>query len=83
MHRPMNEVVASQGEMLQRRGTEGATLAPKALAAALEDHVRQVTAWLDQQRHMRVCHVHYRRLLRQPEEELDNWTRCWASSRCH
>lgn len=71
MHRPMNEVVASQGAMLQRRGTEGSTLAPTALAAALEDHVRQVTEWLDKQRHMRVCHVHYRRLLQQPEEELD------------
>jgi len=71
MHRPMSEVVASQAEMLQRRGTQGATLAPPALAAALEDHVRQVTAWLDQQRHMRVCQVHYRRLLQRPEEELD------------
>ena len=71
MHRPMSEVVASQAEMLRRRGTQGAGLAPAAMAAALEVHVRQVTAWLEKQPHMRVCHVHHRRLLQQPEQELD------------
>jgi hypothetical protein len=72
MHRPLAEVVASQAEMIRRRGTQGAALTPAALEAALEGHVRQVMAWLERQPHMRVCHVHYHRLLQEPQAETDS-----------
>jgi len=72
MHRPLAEVVASQAEMIRRRGTQGAALTPPALAAALEGHVRQVMAWLDKQPHIRVCHVHYHRLLQEPQAQTDS-----------
>ena len=47
MQRPLPEVLASQDEMLRRRGTykEGAN--PAAISAAFEKHLREVYAWLD------------------------------------
>src|SRR3954470_1274126 len=46
MQRPLPEVLASQDEMMRRRGTykEGAN--PAAMAAAFEKHLREVYAWL-------------------------------------
>jgi hypothetical protein len=46
MQRPLPEVVASQAEMIRRRGTTGAALAPAALIAGLGAHLNQVNAWL-------------------------------------
>jgi hypothetical protein len=46
LQRPLSEVVASQAEMIRRRGTTGAGLAPAALIAGLGAHLNQVNAWL-------------------------------------
>ncbi len=72
MHRPLAEVVASQGELIRRLGTRGADLPPTAMAAALEAHLKQVLAWLERQPHVRVCHLHCLRLLQEPQAELDS-----------
>jgi hypothetical protein len=71
MQRPLAEVVASQGELIRRRGTHGADLPPAAMAGALEAHLKQVLAWLERQPHMRVCYVPYHRLLREPAAEVE------------
>jgi len=66
MERPMPEVLASQDEMLKRRGT-----APSAdhalLTNAFRDHMRQVTAWLEQRNDIPICRVGYRKLVSDPE----------------
>src|SRR5271169_5346990 len=46
MERPLPEIVASQAEMIRRRGTSGPKLADAALLAALQAHVNQVNSWL-------------------------------------
>lgn len=68
MQRPLPEVLASQDQMLRRRGTykEGAN--PAAIAAAFEKHLREVYAWLDSRSNVRVVRLPYRDVLNQPAE---------------
>lgn len=68
MQRPMAEVLASQDEMLRRRGTykEGANQA--AIAAAFEKHLREVDAWLIGKTYVRVLRISYHHLLSRAEE---------------
>jgi len=66
MQRPLGEVLASQDEMLRRRGTykEGANQA--AISAAFEKHLREVYAWLDSNPSVRSRRIAYHDALRQP-----------------
>lgn len=66
MQRPLAEVVASQAEMIRRRGTTGAALAPAALVAGLGAHLNQVNAWLRDKVNMSVYRVEHHDVLREP-----------------
>ncbi len=68
MQRPLPEVLASQDEMLRRRGTykEGAN--PAAIAAAFEKHLREVYAWLDGKSYVKTCRMPYHDVLKNPKE---------------
>jgi hypothetical protein len=68
MQRPMPEVLASQDEMLRRRGNykEGANSA--VIAAAFEKHLREVYDWLDGKLYIRTLRVQYHDVLSQPAE---------------
>ncbi len=66
MERPLPEVVASQAEMIRRRGTSGAALPPAALIAGLGAHLNQVNAWLKGKPDILVCRVGYHEVLRDP-----------------
>jgi hypothetical protein len=68
MQRPLAEVVASQAEMIHRRGTTGATVGEAALIAALQAHLNQVSAWLDRLRGAKVYRIDYHAVLHQPRE---------------
>ena len=72
MQRPLPEVLASQDQMLRRRGTfkEGANQA--AMAAAFEKHLREVYAWLDGKPYVKSIRVAYHEVLKQPEEVSRN-----------
>ncbi|HZP17091.1 MAG TPA: hypothetical protein VFB00_03930, partial [Terriglobales bacterium] len=65
MERPLPEVLASQEEMLKRRGTAG-NEDPAQLSSAFRDHMREVVAWLEQRDDIPICRVGYRRLLGDP-----------------
>jgi hypothetical protein len=64
MERPLGEVMASQDQMLRRRGAfkEGAD--PAAITAAFEKHLREVYAWLDGKPHVKALRVAYHDVLR-------------------
>jgi hypothetical protein len=66
MQRPLPEVLASQDQMLRRRGTykEGANQA--GIAAAFDKHLKEVYAWLDSRSNVRVVRVAYHEVLNQP-----------------
>jgi hypothetical protein len=68
MQRPLPEVLASQDEMMRRRGTfkEGAN--PAAMAAAFEKHLREVYAWMEGKAYVKALRVPYHMALKSPEE---------------
>jgi hypothetical protein len=66
MERPLPEVVASQAEMIRRRGTSGAALPPAALIAGLGAHLNQVNAWLKGKPSIVVRPVGYHEVLQDP-----------------
>jgi hypothetical protein len=66
LERPLPEVVASQAEMILRRGTSGAALSPAALIAGLQAHKNQVNAWLQHRPEIVLCRVEYREVLHDP-----------------
>ena len=67
MERPLAEVMASQDQMLQRRGTykEGAN--SEAVSSAFEKHLREVYLWLNGKPHVRALRIRYHDVLRDPE----------------
>jgi Sulfotransferase domain len=66
--RPLPEVLASQDQMLRRRGTYKEGTNPAAIAAAFEKHLKEVYAWLDSRSNVRVIRVAYHDVLQEPEE---------------
>ena len=66
MQRPLAEVVASQAEMIRRRGTTGASLPQAALIAGLTAHLNQVNAWLKDKANISVHRVEHHEVLRDP-----------------
>jgi len=68
MQRPLPEVLASQDQMLRRRGTykEGAN--PAIISAAFEKHLREVYAWLEGKPYVKALRVPYHEVLSQPKE---------------
>jgi hypothetical protein len=68
MQRPLPEVLASQDQMMRRRGTfkEGAN--PAIIAGAFEKHLKEVYAWLDTKPYVKALRVPYHDVLNQPRE---------------
>jgi hypothetical protein len=79
MQRPLAEVVASQAEMIRRRGTTGAALAPAALMAGLGAHLNQVNAWLKGKANISVHRVMHGDVLSEPlriSESVQKFLEC-------
>jgi hypothetical protein len=65
MERPLPEVLASQDEMLKRRGSVQAVDAAR-LTSAFRDHIRGVVEWLERRKDIPVCRLGYRKVLSDP-----------------
>jgi len=63
MERPLPEVVASQAEMIRRRGTAGPALNDAAMTAALKTHFNQVNAWFQRKPEIRLHRLPYHQVL--------------------
>lgn len=61
MQRPLSEVLASQDEMLRRRGQVD-NVDQELMAKAFQEHLTKVSIWL-KQNNMPVCFLGYRRVL--------------------
>jgi hypothetical protein len=68
MQRPLPEVLASQDEMLRRRGTYKEGTDPAVISAAFEKHLREVYAWLDGKPYVKTLGVQYHDVLSSPKE---------------
>ncbi len=62
------KVIASQDQMLRRRGTYKEGADPAVISAAFEKHLREVYAWLDSQTYVKTLRIPYHEELSQPKE---------------
>jgi hypothetical protein len=67
MQRPLPEVMASQDEMLRRRGTLDPGEDNSVVARAFQDHLSDVYAWLNGKPYVKVSRVQYHAVLREPK----------------
>lgn len=65
MQRPMPEVLASQDQMLLRRGNYKQSDSAL-IAGAFEKHLKEVDAWLEGKAYVQCCRVAYHDLLTEP-----------------
>lgn len=68
MQRPMAEVLASQDQMLRRRGTYKEGRDQATISAAFEKHLREVYAWMEGKPYVKSLLVPYHDTLNQPRE---------------
>jgi hypothetical protein len=68
MQRPMPEILASQDQMLRRRGNYKEGGNPAAVAAAFEKHLKEVYAWLEGKPYVKSLRVAYHDVLSKPLE---------------
>jgi hypothetical protein len=65
MERPLPEVLASQDEMLKRRGSIE-LVDTELLTSAFRNHMREVVNWLEGRTDIPVCRMGYRKVLSDP-----------------
>jgi hypothetical protein len=70
MERPLAEVLASQDEMLRRRGKSDA-LSHDLMAAAFQKHLKEVVAWFMDRPTIPILRVGYRRVLQNPMQSAE------------
>jgi len=66
VQRQMAEILASQRQMLIRRGEPTDAISDERMAALFQKHVERVQAWLAEQPNFDVLYVHYNRILEEP-----------------
>lgn len=71
MQRPLSEVMASQDEMLRRRGTYDAAVDNTAVLDAFRDHLYKVHSWLSSQANIAVMRLPYHDVLHQSKETAE------------
>jgi hypothetical protein len=70
MRRNMDEVLASQRQMLIRRGEPTDTVSDEKMAEMFRKHLRDVEAWLGKQPNMEVLYVSYNEALDDPASSI-------------
>jgi hypothetical protein len=68
MQRPLSEVLASQDQMLRRRGNYKEGADPAIISAAFEKHLREVYAWLESKSYVKAVRIPYHEVLAKPKE---------------
>src|SRR6266849_5269902 len=71
MQRPLPEVMASQDEMLRRRGNFNPSDDNTVVTRAFQEHLSDVYAWLNGKPYVKVSRVQYHSVLREPKEAAE------------
>ena len=66
MRRKMDEILASQRRMLERRGEDSGAIDDAEMARLFEAHVAQIHRWMDQQPYLTYLDVDYNEVLADP-----------------
>jgi hypothetical protein len=78
MKRPLDEVLASQQVMLQRRGTQGATVSTDQLRTIFGNELERVISWLSRQPNFECLEIDYTQVLENPRPESERVSRFLA-----
>ncbi len=70
MRRNMSEILASQTQMLIRRGKPTDTVSDEKMAELFQKHLQDVEAWLASQSNIDVLYVNYNEILENPAENV-------------
>jgi hypothetical protein len=70
LQRDVEEVLASQRQMLIRRGEDPEKVSDAEMAQSFARHVAQVTAWLKEQPNMKTLFVDYNQMLKDPTPQV-------------
>lgn len=70
MRRRMREVLASQKQMLARRGEPAGAVADERMAESFGRHLKDVEEWLARRENVEVVYVDYNELLENPEPHI-------------
>jgi len=71
MQRAMSEVLASQKQMLIRRGEDPNKIPDEVIAKLFEKHLKQVNDWVSQQPNVERLDVNYNEMLKNPQPFID------------
>ena len=71
MQRAMPEVLASQKQMLIRRGEDPDKIPDDVIAKLFEKHLKQVNDWVSQQSNVRRLDVNYNEMLKNPQPFIE------------
>jgi hypothetical protein len=71
MQRAMSEVLASQRQMLIRRGEDPDKIPDDVIAKLFEKHLKQVNDWISQQPNVRRLDVNYNEMLKNPQPFIE------------
>ena len=69
MRRKMEEILASQRQMLVRQGKPAQATDDDRMAAMFKKHLRQMEAWIGQRPNMDVVYVDYNKMLQEPLDQ--------------
>jgi hypothetical protein len=75
MERKMEEVLASQRQMLIRRGEPADSVSDEKMMDLFDKHLEQIQTWLAEQPNMDVLYVSYNEILGNPIEQADRINR--------
>jgi hypothetical protein len=67
MQRNMNEILASQREMLLRRGEPTDRISDRDLTSLYQDHLTRTTKWIAEQSNMKAIYLHYNQIMENPQ----------------
>ena len=75
IRRKMEEILASQRQMLIRRGEPTDSIGDEKMAKMFKLHLMQVQSWLDKQSNIEVLYVHYSDVLENPAANVEKINR--------
>lgn len=80
MRRRMEEILASQREMLIRRGEPSDRVSDEQMAALFRKHLKRLKTWLDEQPNFEVIYVSYNDVLVNPVEQARRVSRFFGGA---
>ncbi len=70
MKRNMNEILASQKKMLERRGNNKDDISDEKMGEFFSKHLSKIMEWMDERKYMDILYINYSDILENPGEQI-------------